>query len=135
MKLMLAFLVALVAFLVIDAVWITTVVSDAYHREIGPLIIEEPRMAPAAAFYLGYVAVLVLLAVRPAVAAGTSRVAWVNGALLGAFAYGTYAFTNYAMLAEWTWHLVWTDIAWGAFLSSLVSGIAYLAIFRRRQPE
>lgn len=125
MKLFLAYLAALVAFLVIDLAWINLVVIDAYEQDVGPLIIDQPRPWPAIAFYLGYVACLVTLAVRPALEKASSAVAWGNGALLGGFAYGTYALTNYAMLGAWTWHLVWTDILWGVFLSSVVSFVGY----------
>jgi len=130
MKLLLAYLAALATFLVVDLAWITTVVTGAYEREIGPLISDEPRMAPAVAFYLGYVACLLFLAVRPAREAGSAGVAWLNGAVLGAFAYGTYALTNYAMIDVWSWHLVWTDMVWGVAISALVSWVGYLVARR-----
>jgi uncharacterized membrane protein len=66
-----------------------------------------------------------MLGVRPALRAGKASVAWLNGAMLGAFAYGTYALTNYAMFGPWTWHLVWTDMLWGIALSSVVTFIGY----------
>jgi uncharacterized membrane protein len=125
MKLLIAYVVSLLAFVAIDLVWINTVVIDAYSQAVAPLIIEQPRLAAAIAFYLVYVGGLVVLAVRPAVRRGTAGTAWFNGAVLGAFAYGTYALTNYAMLADWTWHLVWTDMAWGVVISSLVSWIGF----------
>lgn len=128
MKLLIAYVAALVAFFAIDIVWITNVVVDAYQQDVGPLIIEDPRLAPAIAFYLGYVGALVVLAVRPALEQGAASVAWFNGAVLGAFAYGTYALTNYAMLTDWTWHLVWTDILWGIALSSVVSFVGYRVV-------
>jgi uncharacterized membrane protein len=127
MKLLIAYLAGLLAFVLIDLAWINLVVLDAYEQSVGHLIIEQPRVFAAVAFYLIYVAGLVLLAVRPALRARNPATAWVNGALLGGFAYGTYALTNYAMFGDWTWHLVWTDMLWGVVLSSLVSWIAYRA--------
>lgn len=125
MKLITAYLASLLAFVAIDLVWINLVVIEAYSQAVAPLIIEQPRLAAAIAFYLVYVGGLVLLAVRPALRDRSAGTAWLNGALLGAFGYGAYALTNYAMLADWTWHLVWTDMAWGIFISSLVSWIGF----------
>jgi uncharacterized membrane protein len=126
MRLFIAYLAGLLAFFLIDIVWITLVVVDAYHTALGPLIIEDPRLVPAVAFYLLYVGGLVLLAARPALREGSAKLALGNGALVGLFGYGTYALTNYAMFKDWTWHLVWTDMLWGMLISSTVSLVVYL---------
>lgn len=125
MKVLLTFGASLLAFLLIDLVWINTVVIGAYEQDVGHLIIDQPRLGAAVGFYLLYVGGLCLLGVRPALAADKASTAWVNGAILGAFAYGTYALTNYAMFEPWTWHLVWTDMLWGIVLSSLVTFIGF----------
>ncbi len=125
MKSLLVYGVSLIAFILIDLVWINLVVLDAYEQDVGHLIIDQPRIGAAIGFYLLYVGGLFLLATRPALRAGKASVAWVNGAILGAFAYGTYALTNYAMFGPWTWHLVWTDMLWGVALSSVVSFIGF----------
>lgn len=132
MKLLIAYLAALLAFFVIDIVWINLVVLDVYESAVGHLIIDQPRIGAAAGFYLLYVGVLVLLAVRPALREASAGVAWFNGALLGAFGYGTYSFTNYAMFSDWSWHLVWTDMLWGIVLSSVVSFVGYRAVVNRQ---
>ena len=125
MKGLIIFGASLLAFIAIDIVWINLVVLGAYERDVGHLIIDQPRIGAAVGFYLLYVGGLVLLGVRPALRAGKASVAWLNGATLGAFAYGTYALTNYAMFGPWTWHLVWTDMLWGIALSSVVTFIGY----------
>lgn len=38
-----------------------------------------------------------------------------QGALLGAFLYGTYEFTNLSIISSWTWTLSIVDVAWGSF--------------------
>lgn len=126
MKLLIAYIAALVAFFVIDIVWITLVVVDAYRTQLGDFIINDPRIAPAVAFYMLYVGGLVMLGARPALKEQSAKLALGNGAMLGLFAYGTYALTNYAMFTQWSWHLVWTDLLWGVFISSVVSLVAYL---------
>lgn len=128
MKLLIAYFASLVAFVLIDIVWINLVVIDAYEQYVGAWIIDQPRVLGAVGFYLLYIGGLVLLAVRPALRERSGAVAWTNGALLGGFGYGTYALTNYAMLTDWAWHLVWTDMLWGVAISSLVSFIGYRVV-------
>lgn len=122
-----AYLATLLSFLVIDAAWIILVVRGLYEREVGALLSEAPRMLPAAVFYLGYAAAIVILAVRPALDAARLTRALANGALIGAVGYGTYTVTNYSLFDSWTATLVWTDIAWGAFLTALCAACGYLA--------
>jgi uncharacterized membrane protein len=37
---------------------------------------------------------------------------------LGALAYGTFEFTNYAIFTEWNMRMVITDVIWGAVLTA-----------------
>jgi len=122
-----AFIGTLVTFLVVDIAWISMVVRGMYQREIGPMLLDSPNMTAAAIFYLAYVAGIVVLAVQPAIASGSVRVAVINGAVLGAIAYGTFTMTNYAVLKGWTAQLVWTDIVWGTFLTALCAVAGYFA--------
>lgn len=118
---------ALVAFLVIDIAWIALVVKPFYANQIGDMMRGSPNMAAAGAFYLLYIAGVVALAVQPALAAGTVRTALLNGAILGAVAYGTYTVTNFAILKGWTTGLVWSDILWGAFLTAVCAAAGFYA--------
>ena len=122
-----AYLGILLSFLVIDAAWITLVVRGLYEREVGALLSDAPRLLPAAVFYLGYAAAIVILAVRPALESARLALAMTNGALIGAVGYGTYTVTNYSVFDSWTATLVWTDIAWGTFLTAVCAACGYLA--------
>lgn len=117
----------LVSFLVVDAVWIALVVRSFYRKEVGHLLSDTPNMAAAGIFYLAYAAGVVVLAVQPAMTAGTVKIALVHGAIIGGIAYGTYTVTNYAVMKGWTMGLVLSDIAWGMFLTALAAGCGYLA--------
>ena len=117
----------LVSFLIVDAVWIALVVRGFYQREVGHLLSDSPNMGAAGIFYLAYAAGVVVLAVQPAIGAGSVKTAVLNGAIIGAIAYGTYTVTNYAVLKGWTMGLVLSDIAWGAFLTALTAACGYLA--------
>ena len=101
-----AFFGFLVAFLVVDALWIALVLLPYYEQTLGDLIQDSPNMAVAAVFYLAYAAGVVFLAVRPAWASGTVRTAALNGAVIGALCYGTYTITNDILFARWTPGLV-----------------------------
>ncbi len=122
-----AYLAATVAFLVVDIVWISLVAQSLYDEQVPHLLREAPDMIAAAAFYVAYIAGIVYLAVRPALAARSIGTAVANGAVLGAVAYGTFTVTNYAILDGWTAALVWTDIPWGAFLTATTAACAYWA--------
>ncbi|MEJ2533946.1 MAG: DUF2177 family protein [Gammaproteobacteria bacterium] len=125
MRIVKSYIASLVAFLVVDLVWIIAYVIGYYEREVGALLREEPNMAAAVVFYLGYIAGVLALATLPALEARSPRVAVVRGAVLGAVAYGTYTVTNYAMIEGWTLGLVISDVIWGAFLTGLTAFVGY----------
>lgn len=122
-----AYLATVISFLVIDGIWIALVVRKIYDDTVGDLMRQSPAMGAAGLFYLLYAAGIVYFAVRPGVAADSARLALVNGALLGAIAYGTYTVTNYAILKGWTVGLLVSDILWGAFLTAVAAVCGYFA--------
>lgn len=127
MMLIKAFFGALLAFLVLDGLWIYFVVRPFYEAEVGDLLRDTPRWIPAAIFYLAYIAGVVYLAIRPGLAASSLATSIVGGAIIGALAYGTFTLTNYSVLKQWTLGLVWSDIAWGSFLTAAVAAVGHLA--------
>ncbi|MBW6507350.1 MAG: DUF2177 family protein [Rhodobacteraceae bacterium] len=116
-------------FLALDAVMLTRVMRPLFEQHIGSLLAADLRLVPAALFYLGYVAGLVWLVSLPALRAGAPLQALIGGAVLGALAYGTYEFTNYATLAAWRPSMVATDLIWGTVLTGF-SAWAGVAITR-----
>lgn len=128
MKYLTAAFVTAIAFLVIDIVWITLFVTDVYSKYVGDWLRDDPNVVSATLFYLAYVAGIVFFAIRPALTAGGTRTALLNGALLGALAYGTYTLTNHAVFELWSWELVISDILWGAFLTGSCAAIGFLSI-------
>lgn len=110
-----------VIFLALDAVMLSTVMKPLFQRHLGDALAEPIRLAPAAAFYLFYVGVLLWLVTIPALATGPSGKVALNAALLGAVAYGTYEFTNYATLRAWSWQMVAVDLTWGTVLTTVAA--------------
>lgn len=120
----LLYVLQLVIFAAIDAVWLTSLIDRAYRPLIGEILADRPRLAPAIAFYLLYAAGLTLFAAAPAVREGGWTRAAVMGALLGLFAYGTYDLTNYATVRAWGLRITLLDLAWGVVLSGVSTALA-----------
>ncbi|QHQ37397.1 DUF2177 family protein [Algicella marina] len=120
------YLVTLISFLGIDAVWLRTVMSPLFNTHIGAFLREEIKMGAALGFYALYVAGIMYLATVPALRAGLLGEAALKGAVLGFLAYGTYEATNMATIKGWSWSMVATDVAWGTFLTALTAVVGYL---------
>ena len=108
-----------VIFLGLDAIALRFLIKPVFERHLGDLLLESPRLAPAAAFYLFYVVGILVFCSLPALAQDAPLKALLLGALLGATAYGTYEFTNIATLKAWAWPMVITDWLWGTTLTAV----------------
>lgn len=109
--------VTAVVFLVLDAIMLSLVMKPLFTRHIGPLMADPIRMAPAAVFYLSYVAGLVWLVSAPALREGGPVV--LPALILGLMAYGTYEFTSWTILRDWHPAMVITDTLWGGALTAV----------------
>lgn len=120
-----------IVFLALDVVMLKKVMYPLFSANIGPMMLEDLRMGPAAVFYLFYVVGLVWFVSIPALNVGSIAQAFFAGAVLGALAYGTYEFTNFATLKGWTAQMVMVDVIWGAVLTgtSAAVGVAVTKYF------
>lgn len=125
-----AHLFTLVAFLVVDFIWLSTMASRLYRPAIGDLLAENFRLSPAVVFYLIYAAGLTFLAVRPAFQTGEWTTALLYGAVVGFMAYATYDLTNQATLKSWSTTLTVADLLWGTFVSAAAATIGYFLTVR-----
>ena len=125
------YLIAMVLFLALDGVWLTTMSARLYAPVLGELMAPAARLGPALLFYLGYLAGLVWFAVRPGLAQGP-RAGALNGAIYGACCYLTYDLTNQATLARWASHITVLDILWGSFASATAAGLTSLIAARQK---
>lgn len=110
------YIVTAAVFLILDAIMLTFVMKPLFTRHIGPLLAEPIRLAPAALFYLAYVAGLVWLVSLPALKTGAPLV--VPALIIGLMAYGTYEFTSWSVMRDWHWQMVVTDLTWGGCLTA-----------------
>ncbi len=116
--------------LMLDAIWLTTMIKTFYIKYLGELFADKPSIAPAAVFYILYGIGVLFFVVLPLLRANASLgTVFLTGAFLGLIAYGTYDLTNQATLKNWPVIITLVDLAWGAFLTGIVSTIA-VAIMR-----
>jgi len=109
--------IAFVVFVIIDFIWLSNAARIIYKPEIGPLLLERPRIPPAIAFYLLYAIGLAVFVIRPAVLGGSAFTALWMGCLFGLVAYGTYDLTNAATLRGWSLKVTIIDMVWGGLLT------------------
>lgn len=125
---LIAYCAAVIAFLIIDGLWLGVVAKSFYADNLGDLLRRRILALPAMAFYLMYTAGLVFLAVRPGQSdVGIASVA-LYGAIVGFLAYGTYDMTNLATLRDWPWIVSVVDLIWGTVLSASVATLSALAL-------
>jgi uncharacterized membrane protein len=128
MRYVAAYGIALVIFLVLDAIWLGLVARGFYMSRIGDLILDQPRWAVAGIFYAAYVVGLVYFAISTGMNGGGPAVAALNGALLGFFSYLTYNFTNLSTMKGYDTAVALVDTTWGTFLGAAVSFLTVLAL-------
>jgi uncharacterized membrane protein len=126
----LTWLAVTATFLVIDIIWLAYVAKDFYQKHLGGMLREEFLMGVAALFYVFYTLCVVILVVSPAVKAQSPMQALLLGALLGLCAYGTYDFTNLATLKGWPVIVTVVDLAWGTFITAVISVVGYFVMSR-----
>jgi uncharacterized membrane protein len=122
-----AYFGAAVVFIALDAVWLTLTGATLYRPALAPLLADQPRLVPAALFYVVYLAGLALFAVKPALRTRRWWSAPVHGAAFGLVAYATYDLTNQATLKLWSTEVTVLDLGWGAFVSAAGATAGYFA--------
>ena len=132
MAYLIAYLVCILVMGGLDFLWLSNMSAPLYHRDLGPLLADNPNMTVAVIFYLIFIIGILIFAVRPALASGDWRTAALYGALFGFFAYATYDLTNFATMKVWTLRVTLLDIAWGTFLTGTVASAASLAALKFR---
>ncbi len=120
------YLVALVAFLGIDLVWLTVVAQTFYQKQIGHLMAPKPNLLAAGIFYLIFIAGLVAFVITPALEKKSLMHAVLMGAFFGLVTYATYDLTNLATLKNWPILVTVIDLLWGMTLSASIATITYL---------
>lgn len=132
LKIALLYVFSLMLFLGADSIGLRYIVRPVFADAIGPLLLDNFRIGPALVFYLFYIAGLVWFVSAPSMAQGHGlAVVFALGAFIGALAYGTYEFTNFATLKDWTPKMVAVDLVWGTVLTGFAAagGVALTRLF------
>lgn len=121
------YLLTVPIFFLIDLLWLGLVAKNFYQEQLGYLL-GPVNWTAAVVFYLLYIIGIVVFAIQPGLAAGSVVKTIALGALFGFLAYCTYELTNYALIKDWPFTVVWVDILWGTVLtSSVAAGGFYFA--------
>jgi uncharacterized membrane protein len=123
-----AYAIALVLFVALDVIWLTTMGAALYRSTLGDILLPTVRIEPAIAFYLLFPLGIVVFAVAPALRAGSPWPALLYGALFGLIAYATYDLTNHATLKNWTLKITAIDIVYGAVVVAAVSTLTFYVL-------
>ncbi len=116
------FLIALIVFLIIDAIWLLGISRDLYQRAIGFLMPEKVNLFAAMGAYLLLSIGLTVFVIAPGIREGLSigHIALL-GAIFGLVTYGIYDFTNLATIKGWPLWISLVDMGWGTLVSGLTT--------------
>ncbi|MCL4215123.1 MAG: DUF2177 family protein [Gemmatimonadales bacterium] len=115
----------LVVLLGMDLLWLGVVAKGFYQRQLGHLMRPDVQWGAAVAFYLIYVAVVVLIVVMPAIEKRSLSRAVLFGALFGLAAYAAYDLTSLALIRDFPATVAIVDLLWGTTLTAVLSGAVY----------
>lgn len=119
MKILILYVSTALIFFVVDAIGLRLLIKPVFERHVSHLFADPFRVIPAVIFYLGYVAGILWFVSVSALRTNEPLSALVGGVALGLFAYGTYEFTNYATLRDWSAQQVAIDTLWGGALTGI----------------
>ena len=119
MQTLVLYVITAALFLGADAIGLSKLMRPLFETHVADLLREDVQLAAAAGFYLFYVAGVLYFASLPALRSGDPAMALLNGAILGAIAYGTFEFTSFAVLKGWHWQMVMVDVLWGTALTAV----------------
>ncbi|MBU2994478.1 DUF2177 family protein [Octadecabacter sp. 1_MG-2023] len=121
MNILILYLSTAVIFLAADVVGLRLLIKPVFERHVGHLFVDPFRVGPAAVFYLGYIAGVLWFVSASALRDNDPTAAFFGGIALGLLAYGTYEFTNYATLRDWSFQQVALDTIWGGILTGFAA--------------
>lgn len=121
------YLIALPVFFVIDMVWLGLVAKDFYFKQIGSLMSPNVNWLAALAFYLLFIAALLVFVVIPSLEQKQTLLqTFLFGLFFGLVTYATYDLTNLATMKNWPVLVTIVDLIWGSVLAGSISIITVL---------
>ncbi len=124
------YLAALGSFLLLDFIWLGFVARGFYRDQLGGLMAADVRWLPAVAFYLLFVAAIMVFVVLPSLSRDSVARAALLGAFFGVVTYATYDLTNLATMKGFPTVVAAVDMVWGGILTASVATVGYLVASR-----
>ena len=124
------YLTTTAVFFAVDMLWLGVAARGFYRRHMGPLLADRVNWTAAVVFYLLFIAGILVFAVFPALEKGSLGRAVLYGCLFGLTTYATYDLTNLATLKGFPPVVAVVDLAWGTFLTGLVTTAGFLVARR-----
>lgn len=121
------FLVSLATFFALDLLWLGVVAKGFYREQMASLLRPDVQWLPAVAFYLIFVAALVVFVTQPALERQSVGRAALYGAFFGLATYAAFDLTSLALLRDFPVRVAVVDLIWGATLSATVATVGFLA--------
>ncbi len=116
----------LLAFLLIDAIWLGLVARGFYGRHLGSLMRANPNWLAAFLFYLLFVTGILLFVSVPASQHDSAKRALIFGAFFGLVTYATYDLTNLATIKGWPLIVTMVDLAWGTSVGAVLGYLGFV---------
>jgi uncharacterized membrane protein len=120
------YLATLVAFLVLDGLWLGLVARVFYRQHLGYLMAPHANVLAAALFYLLFVAAVLFFVVVPGLKAGSLGPTLLRAAFFGLVTYATYDLTNQATMRNWPVIVTVVDMLWGTGVTVAASAVGIL---------
>jgi uncharacterized membrane protein len=116
----------LIAFFVIDMVWLGLVARTFYRKQLGFLLTPSTNWIAALIFYLLFIVGILVFVVVPGLEDNSLKTTLLRAALFGLMTYATYDLTNLATVKNWPVLITVVDMAWGTVLSVAVSYVGFM---------
>lgn len=117
------YLLTFIAFLAVDAVWLSLIAKNFYAKHLGYLMAEQPNLVAALIFYLIFVVAILVLVVLPTLEAPLAKTLLL-AAVFGFASYATYDLTNLATVKNWPLLVTVVDLIWGTSIATVTAFIA-----------
>jgi len=126
------YLVTLLAFLVIDAIWLGFIARGFYGEHLDYLLKSDPNWAAAFLFYVLFIAGVLVFVVVPNAQHDSVKRVLIYGAFFGLVTFATYDLTNLALIRDWPVVVTVVDLAWGTVIGASLSCVSFFAARRLR---
>lgn len=111
-----SYLYSLLAFMMIDSIWLGLIAPQFYRTHIGHLMSESPNLLAAALFYLIFLAGLQFFVLAPLRTESLKRQG-LHGLIFGVITYATFDLTSVAVFKDFPYVVAVIDMIWGGVLS------------------